>query len=157
MYKTNAAANSVGAAYADAANAFFNEQAAVIANGPWMNSDFTETGKDNWGGDFNGEDVNGDFYPGNIAIAGQPGFGRWALTTGGTEAEQEVAEAFCVFLTSQAELEQFCLIEGKTMPKATYSDEFNKAVAEDRIFSQQVAKTTEKIKRIREKKKELEK
>ncbi len=148
MANTNKAANSVGAAYADAANAFFNEQAAVIANGPWMNSDFTETGKDNWGGEFNGEDVIGDFYPGNVAINGLPGYGRWMLTNGGTEAEQEVAEAFIVFLHTQAELEQFCLIEGKTLPKATYSAEFTEAVAKDRIFSQQVAKTTADTKTV---------
>lgn len=142
IYDKNGAANTVGAAYADAANAFFNEQAAFIANGPWMNSDFTETGKDNWGGEFNGEDVIADFYPGNIAINGQPGYGRWALTTGGTEDEQEVAEAFIIFVSSQDELEQFCLIEGKTMPKAEYSQEFIDSAAADRLFSQQIAKTT---------------
>lgn len=35
IWKTNASANAVGAAYADAANAFMSDQAAVICNGPW--------------------------------------------------------------------------------------------------------------------------
>ena len=38
LLQNNAASNSVGAAYADAANAFMSEQAAIIANGPWMSA-----------------------------------------------------------------------------------------------------------------------
>lgn len=34
IWKTNASSNAVGAAYADAANAFMSDQAAVICNGP---------------------------------------------------------------------------------------------------------------------------
>ena len=40
LLQNNAASNSVGAAYADAANAFMSEQAAIIANGPWISADF---------------------------------------------------------------------------------------------------------------------
>lgn len=144
LYDTNGAANSVGAAYADAANAFFNKQAAFIANGPWMNSDFkAETGSGNWGEGFDGADVVADFFPGNVAINGQPGYGRYMLTTGGTEDEQEVAEAFLAFVSSQEELEQFCLCEGTTLPKAELSQDFLDAAAEDPLFSQQIAKTTD--------------
>ena len=36
LLQNNASANSVGAAYPDAANAFMSGQASIISNGPWM-------------------------------------------------------------------------------------------------------------------------
>jgi hypothetical protein len=39
-----------------------SDQAAVICNGPWMNSEFVDSASDNWSNGFNGADVNADYY-----------------------------------------------------------------------------------------------
>ena len=137
IWDTNAASNSVGAAYADAANAFMSDQAAVIANGSWMNSEFGEDASGNWSNDFNGADVKADYYPGNVAICDTAVYGRWTITNGGTDKEREVAEAFLAFLFSKEELETFALTEGCQIPNLTYSDEFLAALNEKPLVKQQ--------------------
>ena len=52
LLQKNASANTLGAAYADAANAFMSNKAAVIPNGSWMVSEFNEESKDKWSNDF---------------------------------------------------------------------------------------------------------
>lgn len=137
IWKTNASANAVGAAYADAANAFMSDQAAVICNGPWMNSEFVDSASDNWSNGFNGADVNADYYPGNVSICDTKVFGRWTLTNGGTDEERECAEAFLAFIYSKDELETFALTEGCQIPNLTYSDEFLSKLDEKPLVKQQ--------------------
>ena len=48
LLQNNAAPNSIGAAYADAENAFLSNQAAIISNGPWMSSSLDEANAENW-------------------------------------------------------------------------------------------------------------
>ena len=69
LLQNNAASNSVGAAYADAANAFMSEQAAIIANGPWMSSDFESSNSDKWSNGFDGAKVRASLFPGDVGIA----------------------------------------------------------------------------------------
>ena len=142
VWKTNASDNAVGAAYADAANTFTSDQAAVICNGSWMNSTFKETGKDNWSGNFDGANVKADYYPGNVAICNTKGYGRYVLTNGGTAQEQECAKAFLKFIYSQPELEQFALTEGNQIPKLEYSQDFLDKLAQDPISSDQTTLVT---------------
>ena len=137
IWKTNASSNAVGAAYADAANAFMSDQAAVICNGPWMNSEFVDSASDNWSNGFNGADVNADYYPGNVSICDTKVFGRWTLTNGGTDEERECAEAFLAFIYSKDELETFALTEGCQIPNLTYSDEFLSKLDEKPLVKQQ--------------------
>ena len=47
MMQTNASANTVGAAYADAANAFMSKNASIICNGSWMSSELKKVLKIN--------------------------------------------------------------------------------------------------------------
>ena len=61
-----------------------SDQAAVICNGSWMNSEFVDSASDNWSNGFNGADVKADYYPGNVSICETKVFGRWTLTNGGT-------------------------------------------------------------------------
>lgn len=143
IWSTNAAANSVGAAYADAANAFMSSQAAVIPNGSWMNSEFSADGSDNWSGTFNGANVVADYYPGNVAISGSRGFGRWVMTNGGTEKEKECALAFLEFLYSQEELEKWALCEGWQFPNMKYSDDYLAALEKDALFRSQTELVTD--------------
>lgn len=124
IWKTYAAGNSVGAAYADAANGFMSNQSAVIFNGSWMNSEFDTSASGNWSNDFDGANVKADYYPGNVAICNTKGYGRWTLTNGGTESEQECARAFMAFIYSQEELEKFAITEGCQIPNMEYSEDF---------------------------------
>ncbi|MCD7820386.1 MAG: carbohydrate ABC transporter substrate-binding protein, partial [Lachnospiraceae bacterium] len=71
-----ASSSSLGSAYADAANTFMSNGAAVIFNGSWMNSEFDEESSGDWSNDFDGANVNADYYPGNVAICNQAGYGR---------------------------------------------------------------------------------
>lgn len=72
LLQNNAASNSVGAAYADAANAFMSEQAAIIANGPWMSSDFESSNSDKWSNGFDGAKVRASLFPGASALPTPP-------------------------------------------------------------------------------------
>lgn len=143
IWGTSAASNSLGAAYADAANAFMSNSAAVIWNGSWMNSEFKELSSGDWSNDFDGANVKADYYPGNVAICNTKSYGRWAMTNCGTEEENEVALAFLAFLYSQDELETFALTEGCQIPNLEYSDEFLAKLDEDPLIKAQTALVTE--------------
>lgn len=75
LMQSNGASNTVGAAYADAANAFMSKKASLICNGSWMASEFGEDAADKWSNDFNGADVKSTIYPGNIALVNTHSFG----------------------------------------------------------------------------------
>jgi raffinose/stachyose/melibiose transport system substrate-binding protein len=124
LLQKNASANTLGAAYADAANSFMSKRSAIIPNGSWMVDDFKPTGSRNWSSGFNGADVHGDVFPGNIVI-GAPavGYGWWIPNTA-TKQEQELAKAFIAFIMSPEELEAFMLVEGGTLPGHTPSQNF---------------------------------
>ena len=127
ILQNNAASNTVGAVYADAANAFMSKQAAVIANGSWMVGDFAENGG-KWSNGFDGATVHGAVLPGNVALANTDGFGWWIPATA-TAEEQEVAKAFIAFMMTQEELEAYMLAEGGVAPNMTVSEAY-KASAE---------------------------
>ncbi len=124
LLQNKATSNTVGAAYADAANAFMSKQAAIICNGPWMVGEFAEGSEDKWSNDFNGADVNITIYPGNIAISNPSAYGEFWISNTASDEEKEVAKAFLAFRDSQEEVEALMLAEGGVAPKYTYSDNF---------------------------------
>ncbi|GLC80192.1 ABC transporter substrate-binding protein [Lacrimispora brassicae] len=132
----NASANTIGAAYADAANAFMSKSAGLICNGSWMASDFDEKAADKWSNGFTGEEVTSDIYPGNFAVANPRVYGEFWIANTASDEEKELAEAFFAFRDSKEEIEQLVLTEGGVAPKLDYSDEFLKKQAENRILSQ---------------------
>lgn len=134
MLQNNATANTVGAAYADAANAFMSKSGAVICNGSWMASEFTEESKDKWSNDFNGADVKTTIYPGNVALANPATYGEFWIANSASDAEKEAAEAFLAFRDSQAEIEALILAEGGTAPQLTYSEEFLTQLQEEPLL-----------------------
>lgn len=140
LWADHAAANSLGAAYADAANAFMSNQAGIICNGSWMNGEFAAEASANWSNGFNGASVHGDVYPGNVALANTAAYGRWIVTNNyETEEELNCALAFVEFLYSQDELETFMLTEGGQCPNLTYSEAYLTALGEDYLLSEQSA------------------
>lgn len=132
-----ASSNTIGAVYADAANAFMSKQAAVIANGSWMVGDFASNdGK--WSNGFDGSDVHGAVLPGNVALTNVgEGFGWWIPATA-TAEEQEAAKAFIAFIMSQEELEAYMLAEGGVAPNMTVSAEYEKSAAENPLLYEYV-------------------
>lgn len=143
IWKTNAASNSLGAAYADAANAFLSNNAAVICNGPWMNSEFGADKTSSWSNGFDGAQVHGAAYPGNVALASTASYGRWIVTNNyKTEEELQCALAFIEFLYSQEELEAFMLIEGGQCPKMNYTEGFKTQLSASALLAEQSAAIT---------------
>ena len=118
-----ASSNTLGAAYADAANSFMSKKSAVIPNGPWMVGDFATGSEDKWSNGFTGDQVSGDVYPGNFAIANVRGY-NWWIPNGLPKGELEAALAFLEFMMRPTELEAFMLVEGGVVPKLTPSTEF---------------------------------
>lgn len=130
-----ASANTVGAAYADAANSFMSKNAAAIANGPWMIGDFAAGSSDKWSNGFNGDQVKAAMYPGNMAIFNPTGY-FWWIPNNISENEKEAAMAFIEFINSPEELEALMLAEGGTAPNLTASAEFTKKLGENRLLSE---------------------
>ena len=134
LLQKNASANTLGAAYADAANAFMSNKAAVIPNGSWMVSEFNEESKDKWSNDFKGSSVHAGIYPGNIALANPAGYGDFWIPATASDDEKEVAKAFLAFRGSQEELEAYLLAEGGTAPKLKYSEDFLNKLKENPLL-----------------------
>ncbi|MBQ9195998.1 MAG: extracellular solute-binding protein [Clostridia bacterium] len=131
-----ASSNTIGAVYADAANAFMSKQAAVIANGSWMVGDFAEDGG-KWSNGFDGSTVRGAVLPGNVALANTDGFGWWIPATASAE-EQEVAKAFIAFMMTPAELEAYMLAEGGVAPNLAVSAEYEASAAANPLMYEYV-------------------
>jgi raffinose/stachyose/melibiose transport system substrate-binding protein len=136
LLQNYASANTLGAAYADAANNFMSMRSALIANGSWMIGDFAPDATDKWSNGFNGADVHGDVFPGNVAIGGDgAGYGWWIPSTA-TAAEQELAKAFIEFIMSPAELEAYMLTEGGATPRMQPSQQFLAERAKNRLLDE---------------------
>ncbi len=140
MLQNYASSNTIGAVYADAANAFMSGNAALIANGSWMVGDFAESAKDKWSGGFSGADVHGAVFPGNIAVCGTAGSYGWWIPATATDTQKECASAFIAFMFSPAELEAYMLAEGGTAPRLTPSDAFlSKRAQENPLLNEYVS------------------
>lgn len=135
LLQTKASSNTMGAAYADAANSFMSAQSALIFNGTWMSSDFAEESADKWSNGFKGSDVTADLFPGNIGIVTVQVHGDWIAETA-TAQEKEVALAYFDFINSQEELEAYMISDGGSAPNMTYSDTFKDKQKETKVLSE---------------------
>ena len=142
LLQNNAAPNSIGAAYADAENAFLSNQAAIISNGPWMSSSLDEANSENWSNGFDGKDAHASLWPGDMGIANTASYGEWWISSAASEQEIELAEAFLAFINSPEEIEAFLLAEGGSAPLLTYSDGFLEEQAEVQTLGELSADTT---------------
>lgn len=136
LLQTCASSNTVGAAYADAANAFMSKSAAIICNGSWMSGDFAAGSEDKWSNGFTGEQVTATIYPGNVAIGNPKGYGRFWIANTASDEEKEAAEAFLAFIDSQEEIEAWILAEGGVAPQVTYSENFLEKLENEPILYQ---------------------
>ncbi|MBR1585933.1 MAG: extracellular solute-binding protein [Clostridia bacterium] len=136
LLQNNSSSNTVGAVYADAANAFMSKNAAVIANGSWMVGDFAEDGG-KWSNGFDGSTVRGSVLPGNVALANTDGFGWW-IPANASDAEKELGLAFIAFMNTPAELEAYMLAEGGVAPNLEVSEEYKAASQESPLMYEYV-------------------
>ncbi len=133
--QNHASTNTVGAAYADAANSFMSRSAAAIANGTWMVGDFAPDSSDKWSNGFDGNQAVACVYPGNMAIADDTG-ATWWIPANISDKEKEAALAFLAFIYSQEELEAFFLVEGGNAPNMTASADYKSKLAANKILSE---------------------
>lgn len=120
-FKANGSANAIGAVYTDAANTFYSNQTAILPDGPWIISKvYDDT---DWANGFDGNDVVGDYYPNNVAIA-NPQVYDWMMPANLPENEKELAYAFFEFICEPEEIEAYILAEGGTAPNIEYSESF---------------------------------
>lgn len=136
MMQEYGTSNQIGAVYADAANIFMSNGAAVIANGSWMVGDFAEDGG-KWSNGFDGSMVRGDVLPGNVALANNDGFQYW-IPASATPEQQEVAKAFILFTLQQDNIEAYMLAEGGVAPKLTPSEEYVAKASENKLLYEYV-------------------
>ena len=146
ILQNNASANTVGAAFADAANSFMSKNAAVICNGSWMASDFGEGSEDKWSNGFDGSTVKATIYPGNIALSNPSGYGEFWISNSASDEQKEAAEAFLAFRDSQEEIEALLTTEGGVAPQITYSDEFVSELEKTPLLSQLAQSMNEETK-----------
>lgn len=134
--KNKASSNTVGAAYADAANSFMSKQSAVICNGPWMFDNFRAASKDKWSNGFSGNDAHCDIYPNNIAICFNANTAGYWIPSYASAKQLEAALAFLKFEYSQNEIEQQVLIAGGYAQNLKYSSSFKKSLNSNRLLKE---------------------
>lgn len=135
LMTSNASSNSVGAAYADAANAFMSGNAALVANGPWMSGDFTPESSDKWSNDFDGADVRADLFPGKVGLVSARNYGLFWVANSASDAEKEAVLAFLSFVLSPEEQEAYLLAEGGSAPNLEPSEAFRQELAKTRVLA----------------------
>lgn len=128
------AVNSIGAAYADAANAFMSKQAAFICNGTWMASEFEQESADKWSNTFDGGQVKATVYPGNVVLATSRTYGEFWISKAAADEEKELAEAFLAFRDSREEIEALLLAEGGEAPNVDYSKDYKEKQKKTRVL-----------------------
>lgn len=95
MFQNYTTTDAIGGEYGAAANNFFNEKTAIIANGPWMVSKFYDTSivSDDFA-----DKIAAAAYPGNVMYnSGQVG---WSIASK-TPEKIEASLAFVKFMTSE--------------------------------------------------------
>ncbi|QUH27742.1 ABC transporter substrate-binding protein [Vallitalea guaymasensis] len=117
--------DAIGAIYANAANNFLQENTAMIANGPWMVPDFTDTSKAKEG---LVDRVGVSLYP-NDGVVAQYEIGYVLCTANKSKEEQEAALEFLKFKTGK-EAQKIFLEKSGALPltaNVEISDEYKAA------------------------------
>jgi len=135
LMANHAQPNAIGAPFAEAANAIFNLDAAIIANGPWMIGDFGPGGAENWGPGFNPDTIRASVLPGNVAVFNPLGYNWWIPSTA-TPEEQALATAFLNHMYSFENVEFMMEVAGGLIPGFDYSQAFLNNRAEDRLMNE---------------------
>lgn len=95
MFNNYTSSDAIGGAYENAAGNFFTEQTAIIANGPWMISDFYDTDQVEEGF---ADKIGVAAFPGNVMYdAGKIGFNIASKT----EEKTKAAVTFVKFMTNE--------------------------------------------------------
>lgn len=137
----NGSENAIGAVYADAANTFYANMTAVLPDGSWIIDKINDP--TDWANGFDGANVVGDYYPGNVAIA-NPCVYDWMVPVGLPQEELDLAYAFLEFINTPEEIEAFILAEGGSSPNLTYSDAFKTELEKNKLLNDFSTKVNDK-------------
>ncbi len=132
LYQSNGWDGAVGAVYADAASAFYAKKCSVLPDGTWIIEKIGDP--TDWQNGFDGKDVVGTFFPGNVAIA-NPAVYDWMMPANLPEDQKELGLAFFEFIYSPEEIEALILASGGAAPKLTYSEAFTTAMQEKKLLN----------------------
>ncbi|MBP3961592.1 ABC transporter substrate-binding protein [Paenibacillus lignilyticus] len=111
--------SALGATYSIAANEFFSDNTAMIANGPWMVGDFSNPDKASDG--FAGK-VGATIYPNGVALGSADGYWYSIPKDTPQETVDGLIEYF-KFIYSPEELNAFLVAEGGFAPKLPMPDD----------------------------------
>lgn len=112
--------SALGAPYAVAANEFLSGNTAIIANGPWMVGDFSDTDKTSEG--FN-KKVGASIYPEGVALGSTDGY--WYSIP--KDTPQPIVDGlieYFKFIYSPDELNAFLVAEGGFAPHVPMPDSY---------------------------------
>lgn len=119
MLQNYSTTSALGAGYSTAANDFFSESTAFIANGPWMIGDFSNP--DKVGEGFK-EKVGATIYPGGIGLGDASG-SWYIISDTASEGEVEGLIEYFKFLYSPDELNAYLAAEGGFAPHVPMPEE----------------------------------
>lgn len=111
--------SALGATYSIAANEFFSENTAAIANGPWMVADFSNTDKAAEGF---ADKVGATIYPNGVALGSADGY-WYSIPTGTPQEQIDGLIEYFKFIYSPDELNAFLVAEGGFAPKLPMPEE----------------------------------
>ena len=117
-------------------------QAAVIANGPWMSSEFNESNSANWSNGFDGANVKASLFPGNVGIENNRAFASGGFPLPLPRRRSSWPRRSSVHQQPE-ELEAYLLAEGGDAPNIEYSEDFKEKQAETQVLADLAADTTE--------------
>lgn len=139
-FLNNGWSGAIGVAYPDAANSFYANQTAVLPDGTWIIDKINDP--TDWANGFDGTQVVGDYYPGNVAIA-NPCVYDWMMAADLPQEEQDLVYAFFEFINEPEEIEAFILAEGGSAPNITYSDNFVQELSSKKLLNDFASKLNE--------------
>jgi len=132
LFQKNGWSGAIGATYPDAANSFYSNQTAILPDGTWIIEKVNDP--TDWANGFDGANVVGDYYPGNVAIA-NPCVYDWMMAANLPKNEEELALAFFEFINRPEEIEAFILAEGGTAPNLEYSQNFKSELSSRKLLN----------------------
>jgi len=132
LYQSNGWEGAIGAAYPDAATAFYGKKSSVLPDGTWIIGKINDP--TDWSNGFDGKTVTGTYYPNNVAIA-NPRVYDWMMPAGLPADQKEAGLAFFEFMNTPEEIEAFILAEGGSSPNLGYSANFKQQLSEKKLLN----------------------
>lgn len=120
MFEDYSMPDASGADYANAANHFFSENTAIIANGPWIIENFSDI---TYAAEGFENKVGYATYPGNVMITLNDLIGSQGISMDVSPEEQECAIEWFKFRATEDEIRRKALLAGSNNPKVPLTED----------------------------------